>query len=88
MKQKKKTWLLSSPVRIGLRKLTQVLHEVLQGVEGFGDVANLGLTHGGEVPQQQRHQIPTVLVYFRLRNQSETSRHPDKKTLGANRWEP
>lgn len=69
-------------LELSLKKLTQVLHEVLQGVEGFGDVANLGLTQGGEVPQQQRHQIPTVLVYFRLRNQSETVRRPDK-----NRWE-
>jgi len=55
--------------------LTQVLHEVLQGVEGLGDVAHLGLTQARHVAQQQGHQLTAVLAHLGLEGEEHINHH-------------
>lgn len=52
--------------KVNGRILTQVFQEVLQGVEGLGDVSDLGLVQSRHVGQQQWHQLSTVLTDLRL----------------------
>lgn len=59
--------------------LTKVLQEVLQSIEGLGDVPSLRVVQCRQVSQQQRHQLRAVFTDLRLcgGGESEYSRSTD-----------